>query len=174
MWDKTNATLPDSIFAEMWMLNNYLDLLQDDKLIIRWVLSILFYLNDPSRFLWIMFKLTLKASRHIQLNFSFVSATKIFVLCDRLKPETKQAKKERLRAMAEAKAEGKTKDPEPKKDGIVYGIKEVVSLVESKRAALVVIAHDVDPIEVIFLTYLNLVGPSLIWLACKKSKKDST
>ena len=123
-----------------------------------------FYLNDPSRFLWIMFKLTLHASRCIQLNFSFVSATKIFVLCDRLKPETKQAKKERLRAMAEAKAEGKTKDPEPKKDGIVYGIKEVVSLVESKRAALVVIAHDVDPIEVIFGTYLNWHQLNLIGL----------
>merc|ERR1712187_139488 len=63
-------------------------------------------------------------------------------------PETKEAKKNRLVEMAQQKKEGqevKTKKPMV----IKYGLKHVVKLVEDKVAKLVVIAHDVDPIELV-------------------------
>merc|ERR1711879_1082174 len=53
------------------------------------------------------------------------TATQLFKLLDKYRPETKQAKKERLRERAAARAEGK------------------------KKAQLVVIANDVDPIELV-------------------------
>ena len=64
------------------------------------------------------------------------------------RPETKAEKKARLTAKAEKKAEGKD-EPAGKKPVIIkYGLNHVTSLVENKKAQLVVIAHDVDPIEV--------------------------
>ena len=64
------------------------------------------------------------------------------------RPETKAEKKARLTAKAEKKAEGK-EEPVGKKPVVIkYGLNHVTSLVENKKAQLVVIAHDVDPIEV--------------------------
>ena len=64
------------------------------------------------------------------------------------RPETKAEKKARLTAKAEKKAEGK-EEPAGKKPVVIkYGLNHVTSLVENKKAQLVVIAHDVDPIEV--------------------------
>lgn len=64
------------------------------------------------------------------------------------RPETKIEKKARLTAKAEKKAEGK-EEPAGKKPVVIkYGLNHVTSLVENKKATLVVIAHDVDPIEV--------------------------
>merc|ERR1711965_684644 len=64
------------------------------------------------------------------------------------KPETKAEKKARLTAQAEKKAAGK--DAAAKKPLVIkYGINHITSLVESKKAQLVVIAHDVDPIEIV-------------------------
>merc|ERR1712051_244282 len=66
-------------------------------------------------------------------------------------PETRQAKKERLAAVAADKSAAKTDKP----IHIKFGLNHVTQLVEEKRAALVVIAHDVDPIEmVVFLPAL--------------------
>merc|ERR1711976_811941 len=61
------------------------------------------------------------------------------------KPETAAEKKERLRSMAESGATESTKKPTVVK----HGIKAVTSLVEKKKAQLVVIAHDVDPVEIV-------------------------
>merc|ERR1711904_680309 len=51
-------------------------------------------------------------------------------------------------------AEAKKADPKasaaPKKKGALrFGIQQVTRMVEEKRAKLVVIAHDVDPIEIV-------------------------
>ncbi|KAJ4730474.1 60S ribosomal protein L7a, partial [Rhynchospora pubera] len=58
------------------------------------------------------------------------------------------AKKERLLNRAQAEAEGKT--VEVKKPIVVkYGLNHVTYLIEQNKAQLVVIAHDVDPIELV-------------------------
>eukprot|EP00955_Chlamydomonas_euryale_P075544 362355-Chlamydomonas_euryale.AAC.13 len=64
------------------------------------------------------------------------------------RPEDKAQKKERLAAEAEARAAGKEAD---KKKPIVvkYGINHITNLIESGKAQMVVIAHDVDPIELV-------------------------
>merc|ERR1712228_966871 len=57
-------------------------------------------------------------------------------------------KKNRLLEMAQQKKDGqevKTKKPQV----IKYGLNHVTTLVENKSAKLVVIAHDVDPLELV-------------------------
>jgi len=83
------------------------------------------------------------------------TATELFKLLNKYRPEEKAAKKARLQqqAVAQVKAQ-KDKShsdvPPPKKPNTVkYGINHITSLVEHKRAQLVVIANDVDPIELV-------------------------
>merc|ERR1712198_185988 len=76
------------------------------------------------------------------------TATQMFKLLHKYRPETKAEKKARLTQLAEKKAAGKS-DTEKKPVVIKYGINHITGLVESKKAQLVVIAHDVDPIEVV-------------------------
>lgn len=78
-------------------------------------------------------------------------ATQLFKLLHKIRPETKAEKKARLTAKAEKKAQGKDDTPGKKPVTVKYGINHVTQLVEEKKAQLVVIAHDVDPIEVIYL-----------------------
>lgn len=61
------------------------------------------------------------------------------------KPETKQEKKLRLKKAAEAGGAGKTAKP----IHIKFGLNHVTTLIEEGKAKLVVIAHDVDPIETV-------------------------
>merc|ERR1712093_571841 len=63
-------------------------------------------------------------------------------------PETKTEKKERLAEQAEKVAAG-DKAAAKKPVAVKMGMNHVTSLIEEKKAKLVVIAHDVDPIEVI-------------------------
>merc|ERR1712077_103285 len=65
------------------------------------------------------------------------------------RPETKQERKARLKLRAEARAEGKEDKPTKKKAVVHHGANTVVTLVEKKKAQLVVIAHDVDPIGIV-------------------------
>lgn len=86
-------------------------------------------------------------------------ATKLLKLCQKYMPETREAKKNRLMEMAQQKKDGqevKTKKPQVLK----YGLNHVTTLVENKAAKLVVIAHDVDPIELV------------CWLPALCRKKD--
>ena len=76
------------------------------------------------------------------------SATQLFKLLHKYRPETKVQKRERLRAVAQKKSEGGDVTPGKKAITIKYGINHITTLVEQKKAQLVVIAHDVDPIEV--------------------------
>merc|ERR1711902_408664 len=79
----------------------------------------------------------------------------LFRLMDNYRPETKQEKKERLKKRAEARASGKEDAPTKKKAVVRHGANTVTTLVEKKKAQLVIIANDVDPIElVLFLPAL--------------------
>lgn len=86
------------------------------------------------------------------------TATALFKLMNKYRPESKQEKKARLDAVAKDVADGKKSDP--KADGkkplfVKYGLNHIVALIEAKKASLVVIADDVDPIElVVFLPAL--------------------
>eukprot|EP00088_Acartia_fossae_P054498 TRINITY_DN626_c0_g2_i1.p1 TRINITY_DN626_c0_g2~~TRINITY_DN626_c0_g2_i1.p1 ORF type:complete len:267 (+),score=136.18 TRINITY_DN626_c0_g2_i1:43-843(+) len=82
-------------------------------------------------------------------------ATQLFKLMDKYRPEDKAAKKQRLRERAEAKAAGKGDAPTKRAPVVRQGINTVTTLVEKKKAQLVVIANDVDPVEmVLFLPAL--------------------
>jgi large subunit ribosomal protein L7Ae len=86
-------------------------------------------------------------------------ASQLLRLLKKYQPETKTAKKNRLLEMAQQKKDGKeagTKKPTVLK----YGLNHVTTLVESKEAKMVVIAHDVDPIELV------------VWLPALCRKKD--
>merc|ERR1712024_226136 len=83
------------------------------------------------------------------------TATQLFKLLDKYRPETKEAKKERLRSRAEARVAGKEDAPSKRAPVVRQGVNTVTTLVEKKKAQLVVIANDVDPIElVLFLPAL--------------------
>lgn len=71
-------------------------------------------------------------------------ASEVFKLLAKYSPETKAEKRERLAAAAAA----------GNKDGeapavLKFGLNHVTQLIESKKAKLVVIANDVDPIELV-------------------------
>merc|ERR1711988_2063541 len=75
-------------------------------------------------------------------------------LLSKYTPEAKKDKVARLRAAAENKVKGKEVNT-AKPVTLKFGLNHVTSLVENKEAKLVVIAHDVDPIElVLWLPYL--------------------
>jgi large subunit ribosomal protein L7Ae len=83
------------------------------------------------------------------------SASQLFKLMDKYRPETKKDRRARLVKRAAERAAGKPDTPTKRPLVVRTGINTVVSLVEQKKAQLVVIAHDVDPIEiVIFLPAL--------------------
>jgi large subunit ribosomal protein L7Ae len=77
------------------------------------------------------------------------SATSLFKLLQKYRPEDKAQKKQRLTKLAEAKAKGETVQPAAKGNQIIFGLNKVVRAIESKKAKLVVLAHDVDPIELV-------------------------
>merc|ERR1712198_219378 len=77
------------------------------------------------------------------------TATQLFKLMDKYRPETKQAKKERLGERAAARAAGKEDAPTKRAAVVRHGVNTVTTLIEKKKAQLVVIANDVDPIELV-------------------------
>merc|ERR1719194_186180 len=86
-------------------------------------------------------------------------AATLLRLLKKYQPETREAKKSRLMEMAQQKKDGgevKTKKPQVLK----FGLNHVTTLVENKAAKLVVIAHDVDPVELV------------CWLPALCRKKD--
>ena len=75
-------------------------------------------------------------------------ATQLFRLMDKYRPETRQEKAARLRGRAEERVKGKMDSATKRPPVVRSGVNTVTCLVEKKKAQLVVIAHDVDPIEV--------------------------
>lgn len=83
------------------------------------------------------------------------TATQLLNLAHKYRPEMTQEKKQRLLARAEKKAAGKGDVPTKRPPVLRAGVNTVTTLVENKKAQLVVIAHDVDPTElVVFLPAL--------------------
>lgn len=76
-------------------------------------------------------------------------AAEAFKLLAKYKPETKEAKAERLEAKAKAVKEGTAAPVTAAPVVVKYGLKHVTTLIEQKKAKLVLIAHDVDPIELV-------------------------
>jgi len=83
------------------------------------------------------------------------TAKQLFRLLDKYRPETRAARKLRLKAKAESKVKGKDSAPSKRALALKQGANAVTRAIEQKKAQLVVIAHDVDPIElVLFLPTL--------------------
>ncbi|KAL8907015.1 MAG: hypothetical protein Q9171_006039 [Xanthocarpia ochracea] len=83
-------------------------------------------------------------TNHLDRN----TAAQAFKLLNKYRPETKAEKKERLHKEATAVSEGKKKEDVSKKPyAVKYGLNHVVGLIENKKASLVLIPNDVDPIE---------------------------
>merc|ERR1711956_150773 len=72
----------------------------------------------------------------------------LFKLLHKYRPEDKQSKKERVQGEAEKKEAG-AEDDKKKPISIKFGINHITKLCEQKKAQLVCIAHDVDPIELV-------------------------
>ena len=75
-------------------------------------------------------------------------AMTVFTLLNKYRPLTAAAKKQRVKETAAAAASG-GKAPEKAVNQVKYGLKHVTTLIEEKKAELVLIACDVDPIELV-------------------------
>jgi len=73
----------------------------------------------------------------------------LFKLLVKYQPETKDAKQTRLEDAAKVTAAGEATPTSPPPPTLKYGLKHVTTLIEQKKAKLVVIPHDVDPIELV-------------------------
>lgn len=82
-------------------------------------------------------------------------ALRLLKLLQKYRPEEKREVKKRQVENAEKKKKGEKETVETKKATVTYGLNEVVTAIEKKKATLVVIAHDVEPIEqVVYLPAL--------------------
>jgi large subunit ribosomal protein L7Ae len=77
------------------------------------------------------------------------TATQLFRLLDKYRPESKKQKHDRLRSIAQKKADGKEVVPAKRPPVVQFGCNKVTTLIEKKRAQLVVISADVEPIEIV-------------------------
>ena len=72
----------------------------------------------------------------------------LFKLLHKYRPEDAAQKKERLKDLAAKKEAGAEGESQKKPLYVKFGINHITKLCEQKKAQLVCIAHDVDPIEV--------------------------
>jgi len=86
-----------------------------------------------------------------QFNLTLDRHTKkeIFKFSKKYKPEDRVARKDRLSKIAQGKLDNKEAKHTRKPHALKCGIQRVTRLIEQKRAKLVLIAHDVDPIEIV-------------------------
>nr|ADW95788.1 60S ribosomal L7a-like protein [Phragmatopoma lapidosa] len=77
------------------------------------------------------------------------TASQLFRLLEKYRPESKQEKASRLKARAEERTKGKPDAPTKRPPVVRSGVNTVTTLIEQKKAQLVIIAHDVDPIEIV-------------------------
>ena len=70
-------------------------------------------------------------------------------MLNKYRPESKEQKAERLKATADAKATKGAAQQGKKPLMVKSGINHIATLVEARKASLVVIAHDVDPVEIV-------------------------
>jgi large subunit ribosomal protein L7Ae len=89
------------------------------------------------------------ALNQFQTTLDKNQAAECFKLLMKYQPEDKATKADRLKGLAEAKAAGQ-EPPATKAPNVVkYGLKHVTYLTENKKAKLVCIASDVDPVELV-------------------------
>lgn len=82
--------------------------------------------------------------------FLNLPARDLFKLLKKYKPETRKEKRERLNKAAEKKAAGEKMEEEGEAPKVVkFGLNHVTHLIEQGTARLVVIAHDVNPVELV-------------------------
>jgi len=87
-------------------------------------------------------------------------ATNVFSLIARYRPEDAVAKKARLLAQASAEAKDQDVKQKAKPKFVKYGLNHITRLIETKKAQLVIIAHDVEPVELV------------VWLPALCRKED--
>jgi len=87
-------------------------------------------------------------------------ATNVFSLIARYRPESALDKKARLLAQASAEAKDQDVKQKAKPKFVKYGLNHITRLIETKKAQLVVIAHDVEPVELV------------VWLPALCRKED--
>jgi len=73
----------------------------------------------------------------------------LFNLLFKYRTESKYARKKRLKMLAEKELKGEPVVEKSKRKKVSYGMNQVTRLIEQKKAKLVVIANDVDPIELV-------------------------
>jgi len=76
-------------------------------------------------------------------------ASNLFRLLSHYRPESATEKKARLLEKAGAESKNQKVDAGKKPKHIKYGLNHITDLVENKKTKLVVIAHDVDPVELV-------------------------
>jgi len=76
-------------------------------------------------------------------------ATNLFKLLAHYRPESREEKTKRLKTAAASEVKGSEPKQTTKPLFVKYGLNHVTNLIEQKKAKLVIIAHDVDPIELV-------------------------
>jgi large subunit ribosomal protein L7Ae len=76
-------------------------------------------------------------------------AAEVFRLLAKYAPETAAEKKARLADKAKAEAEGKPAEEKKARYTVKFGLDNVTKQIEKKQAKLVLIADDVDPLELV-------------------------
>lgn len=103
------------------------------------------------------------------------TAAQLFKLLNKYRPEVKAEKKERLLKEATAIKDGKKKEDVSKKPYTVkYGLNHVVGLIENKKASLVVIPNDVDPIELVVYLPALCKKMGIPYVICKGKARLGT
>lgn len=77
------------------------------------------------------------------------TAIQLFNLLEKYRPESRKEKKLRLKKLAKSKTAGKKAAVQKRPPTVRFGTNKITTLVEQKKAALVIIAADTDPIEVV-------------------------
>lgn len=77
------------------------------------------------------------------------NAQQLFKLLHKYRPEEKKAKRARLLQVAAAREKGDIPESIKRPLSVAFGANQVVKAIETKSAKLVIIAHDVDPIELV-------------------------
>ena len=76
-------------------------------------------------------------------------AAELFKLLVKYQPETKEAKASRIEEVAKATAAGEAAPATVPPTVLKYGLNHVTHLIETKKAKMICIAHDVNPIELV-------------------------
>ncbi|KAI9485079.1 50S ribosomal protein L30e-like protein [Zychaea mexicana] len=105
-------------------------------------------LQRQKRILWTRLKVP-PAINQFTNTLDKNTSAQLFKLANKYRPETKVEKRQRLRAVAEAKAAKKEVPKTDKPVVVKYGLNHITALIEQKKAQLVVIAADVNPIELV-------------------------